>query len=105
MPQMVEHAEEQHQIKLLIAKLPQVVHVELPQLDVQPELLARELRLRQVDRVMVHAEHADRAAPLHLERVEAAVAADVEHRLSGEVRWHGPLELPPEGGREVPERM
>ena len=49
------------------------------------EHLGGEPGLRQVVLVEVDAEHAARAAPLHLDRIEAAIAADIEHALAGEI--------------------
>ena len=61
----------------------------LPELDVVRPDLGGEACLGQIVLVEVDAEHARRAAPLHLDRVEAAVAADVEHGLAGEVLGQG----------------
>ena len=47
-----------------------------------PQHLGGEARLREVVVVEVDAEHALGAAPLHLDGVEAGVAADVEHGLA-----------------------
>ena len=62
-----------------LAERADVVDRELPELDVEAEHLGGEARLREVILVEIDAEHALGAAPLHLDRVEAAIAADIEH--------------------------
>ena len=78
---MVEHAHEQHDVEPL-AQRADVVDRQLPELDLGSADLGGEPRLRQIVVVEVDAEHALGAAPLHLDRVEAGVAADVEHGLA-----------------------
>src|SRR5690606_16550664 len=46
-----------------------------------------------------------RAAALHLDRIEARVAPDVEHRLAAQIARDGGLEPPPFEGRVVAEEM
>ena len=82
MAQVVEHAHEQHEVELL-AERADVVDREVAEFDVEAVDLGGEARLRQIVLVEVDAEHALGAAPLHLHRVEAGVAADIEHRLAG----------------------
>jgi hypothetical protein len=54
---------------------------------------------------VVDAENAAGAAALHLQRVEAAVAADVEHAAAGEILGHGGLEAAPLDRRIIAEKM
>ena len=106
MAQVVQHAHEDDEVELLAAdEAIDVVDVALHELHVEPELLAGEARLAQIDRVVVDAQHARGAAALHFERIEAAVAADVEHGLAAEIVRHGVLEELPEIGREIAQRM
>ena len=103
--QVVEHAHEDHEVEPL-AERADVIDRELGELDVvEAERLGREPRLREIAVVAVDAEHPRRAAPLHLDRVEARVAADVEHGLAGEVRRHGIGEATELGARIVAEEM
>src|SRR4051812_21941351 len=83
--QVIEDAHEQHQIEFL-AETADVVDRSLVELDVEAEAIGEQPRLTQVERLAVDADDVRRAAPLHLERVEPRVAADLEHRPPGEVR-------------------
>ena len=102
--QVVEHAHEEHEVEAL-AQRADVVDGQLAELDVEPGDLGGEAGLGQVVVVEVDAEHALGAAPLHLDRVEAAVAADVEHGLAGEVRRDRVGERSPLHRRVVAEEM
>ena len=82
--QVIKHAHEEHDVEAL-AQRADVVDRELAELDVEPADLGGKARLRQVVVVEVDAEHPLGPAPLHLDRVEAAVAADIEHGLAGEI--------------------
>src|SRR5207245_1666028 len=105
-PQVVENAQEEYIVELVVADdAVDVVDVALDQLHVQVQLLARETRLVQVDRVVVDAQYPRGAAPLELERVEAAVAADVQHCPAAEVVGYGVLEELPEIGGKIAQRM
>ena len=84
MAQVVEHAHEEHDVEPL-AERADVVDGQLAELDVEPVDLGGEARLRQIVLVGVDAEHARGAAALHLHRVEAGVAADVEHGLAAQI--------------------
>ena len=66
-----------------------VVDGQMAELDVEPGHLGGEAGLRKVVVVEIDAEHARGAAPLHLDRVEAAIAADVEHALAAEIGRNG----------------
>ena len=57
--------------------------------------LGGEPRLREVVVVEVDAEHALGPAPLHLDRIEAGIAADVEHGSAGEIGRDRVGESPP----------
>ena len=66
-------------------KRPDVVDRKLLELDVEPLDLGGEARLGEIIGVEVDADHPRGAAALHLQRIEAAVAADVEHGLASEI--------------------
>ena len=87
--QVVEHAHEDHEVEALAQRRDvvdrQVAELDAPSLAGPAQRLGRQPRLRQIALVAVDAEHPRRAAPLHLDRVEAGVAADVEHALAGHV--------------------
>src|SRR5438309_7123214 len=85
MPQMVEHAHENHEVELL-SQATDFINVELRELDVvEAQRFCRKPRLRKIALVAVDTEHATGAAALHLDRIEAGVAADVEYALAGKV--------------------
>ena len=102
--QVVEHAHEEHEVEPL-AQRADVVDRELAELDLEPSHLGGEARLGEVALVAVDAEHARGAAPLHLDGVEAGVAADVEHGLAGQVGRDRVGEAPPLHRRVVAEEM
>jgi hypothetical protein len=104
MAQMIEHAHEEHDVEAL-AQGTDVVDRELAELDVLARHFGREARLREVALVEIDAEHARGAALLHLDRVEAAVAADVEHGLAREVLRDRVREAAPFDGGVVAEEM
>src|SRR5437764_13160011 len=84
-PQMVEDAHEDHEVEAL-AQRGDVVDIELGEFDVvEIEHFAREPRLGEIALVAVDTEHPAGAAALHLDRVEAGVATDVEHAFPAEV--------------------
>jgi hypothetical protein len=82
--EVVEHAHEDDEVEAL-PEAGDVVDVEAAELDVEAGGLGGEAGLGEVALVAVHPEDAGGAAALHLEGVEAAVAADVEDGLAGEV--------------------
>jgi hypothetical protein len=85
MAQVVEHAHEDHEIELLTQRA-DIVDRQVAELDIiDTECRGGKTRLRQIAVVAIDAEHAVRATPLHLDRIEAGVAADVEHALAGEI--------------------
>ena len=71
----------------------------------RPSTSAAKRAWREVVVVEVDADHARGAAPLHLDGVEAGVAADVEHGLAGEVLRDGVLEAAPLDVRVVAQEM
>jgi spore maturation protein CgeB len=106
MAKVVEHTHKDDNVELLAANQAiDVVDVALHELDVQAELVAGKARLGQIARVVIDPQHAGCAAALHLERVEPAVAADVEDRLTGEIPGYGVFEELPEIGRKITQRV
>ena len=73
-------------------QLRDVVDIELAELDIGAVDLGGETGLREVLRVGIDSDHARGAAPLHLEGIEAGIAADIEHGLAAEVGRDGVLE-------------
>src|SRR5690606_35541891 len=104
MTQVIEHAHEDHDVKAL-GKRAHVVDGKLAKLDVHLGDFRRKSGLRQISIVEVEAENALRTPPLHLDRVEAGIAPDVENRLSAEIFRDCILELPPFHMRIVAEKM
>ncbi len=104
MAQVVEHAQEQHDVEAL-AERGNVVDGELAELDLGAADLGGEARLGEVAFVGVDSHHAVRAAPLHLDRVEAGVAADIEHGLAAQVRRERVGEVTPLDGGVVAQEM
>src|SRR6185503_17898126 len=82
--QVVEDAHEDHEIKFFVegSDLP---HGHAAELDVQVGYLRGEASLREVVFIGIDAEYALGATALHFERIEPAIAADVEDGLSGKV--------------------
>src|SRR3954453_9198896 len=84
-PQVVEDPHENHEVELL-AERRNVIDVELHEFDVaEIQDFGGKPRLREVALVAVYAQHPARATALHLDRIEARVAADIEHALAAEV--------------------
>src|SRR4051812_44954724 len=81
MAQMVEHAHEDDEIELL-AQLPDVICRHLAEFNFKPVDLGGKAGLRQVLLVAIETKHTLGAAPLHLHRVKACIAADIEHGLA-----------------------
>src|SRR3954452_1392099 len=104
MPQVIEHAHEDHDVEPL-AETPDVVDRELAKLDLELVHLRGETRLPEIFVHRVEAEHALRAASFHLHCVEARIASNVEHRLSCEILWNGIGEMPPLYFRVVTEEV
>ena len=104
MAQVVEHAHEEDDIE----PLPQtrhIVHRQLSEIDFGAFDFRGEPGLRQVARVEVDADHPGGAAAFHLQRVEASVAADVEHRLAAQIGGDRVLETAPLHHRVIIEKV
>ena len=84
--QVVEDAHEDHVVELA-GKLVDVVHRALLELDLQPQGRGGKAGLIEITVVNVHAEHPSGAALLHLDGIEAAVAADIEHAGARQGPW------------------
>ena len=81
---MIEHAHEQHDVEPFL-QLGHVIDGELAKLNLEAADLGGEPRLVEIVLVEIDPEHPPGAAPLHLERVEAGIAADVEHACPAQV--------------------
>src|SRR5205814_333051 len=79
--------------------------LEPAELDLLFGHLGGEAGLVQVALVMVDADHPRRAAALHLDGVEAGVAADIEHRPARKVLRDGMGEPAPLDGGEVSQEV
>ena len=104
MAKMVQDAEKQHDIEPLV-QCRDVVDRELGEFDVAARDLGGKPRLAQVAFVDIDRQHPGGAAPLHFERVETAVAADIEHAAAGQIGWDGMREAAPFDGWIVAEEM
>ncbi len=104
MAQMIEHAEEQHDVEPLLESS-DLIDRQLAEFDVETVDLGGELRLVEIVLVEIDAEHPSGAAPLHLDGVEPAIAADVEHARAGKIGRQRMAELPPFVLRIVAEEM
>jgi len=82
--QVVKQAHEKHIIKLSRDAL-NVVHGALLELDIQLERLRRKACLVQVTLAYVNTKHAISAPAFRLDRIEAAVAANIQNRSSPQV--------------------
>jgi hypothetical protein len=102
--EVVEDAHEEDDVEALPERR-DVVDAHPDELDLGAGDLGREARLRQVAVVGVDADDARRAAPLHLDRVEAGVAPDVEHGLAPEIGRDRALEAAPFQRGVVPQEM
>src|SRR5947209_8415146 len=85
MAQVVQHAKKKNDIELL-TELLHVVNGEFAKFDFAAERLGGESRLGQISVVEINRDYAVGAAPFHLDAVEAAIAADIQHRLTAQVR-------------------
>src|SRR5438067_1273646 len=81
---MVKHAQEQNQIEFF-RELIDLIDIQLPELDIEAGHLRRKSRLCEVPRVRIDAEYARGASPFHLQRIEAGIAADIEHGPAGQI--------------------
>src|SRR5262249_2183217 len=77
----------------------------LPELDVEIIHLGGEACLPRIFRLGIKTKHPRGTASLHLHRIESGVAANVEHRLAGQIDWDRIREWPPFDGREVAQEM
>src|SRR5438477_9116179 len=101
---MVKHAKKQHDIETL-ADRGDVIDGQLGELNVEPGDLRGKPRLPKIAVVAVNRDHAGGAAALHLERVESAVAADVEHRPAAQIGRDCVREATPFDRRIITEKM
>ncbi len=88
MAQVIQHADEQHDIELL-SQHADVIDRQSAELDVQPVDIGGEPSLCQIVFVEIDSQHTIGAAPLHLQRKESAIAADVQHRPAAQIMRNG----------------
>src|SRR5699024_4246258 len=82
--QMVENAHEQHHVETL-AQCRHVIDRKIAELDRAAAAPGRKTRLGEIEIVGIDSQDALRAPTLHLDRVEARIAAYVENGLAGEI--------------------
>ena len=104
MAQMVEHAEKQHDIESLFQS-GEIVDGELQEFDLDADDLCGKAGLPEIGPIDIDTEHARRTAPLHLDRVEAAVAADIEHGSAAQIGRQRMPKAAPFHRRVVAEKM
>ena len=85
---MIQDAHEQHEIEGF-AELGHVVHRQLVQFELHAADLGRKACLRQIQGLAINPHHALSATAFHLNRVEPAIAANIEDRLAVQVGWQG----------------
>src|SRR5690606_34190231 len=82
--QAIKDTHEEHEIKRLV-QCANVVNGQLPELDGGAGDLCCKSGLSQIGFVEINAQNAISAAPLHFDRIETSVTADIQHRLAGEI--------------------
>src|ERR1700712_1433371 len=87
MTQVVKHPHEDDEIERL-AQLRDVPHRHAEELDACSLDIRSKAGLPKVTFIGVNAKDTSGPATLHLQGVEAAIAADVEHALTGQVAWN-----------------
>lgn len=102
--QVVQHAHQQDDIEPL-SEFGDVIDGQLSKLDVHRADLGREAGLREIAVTGVESDNLSRPAPLHLDRVEAGVATDIEHGLAAEVPRHTGRDMPPENRGVVAQKV
>ncbi len=104
MAEVVEHSHEQHDVEAFTERR-HVVHREASEFDLDAGHLGGEARLIQVALVPVDADDAVGATAFHFDRIEAAVAPDVEHGASLQIVGQRVRESAPFDRRVVAEEM
>ena len=82
---VIDQTERQRHIELTHLKRIEIVNRLAVVFDIQPQHVAHELSLLDQIPLRVETQHARRAAAFQLDRIEAGVATNVEHRLAGKV--------------------
>src|SRR5947208_1011580 len=101
---MREHAEKQNDVEPILQS-GDVVDRHLQEFDLDADDLRGEAGLPEITFVNVDAEHTRSASPLHLDRVETAVAADIEHGPAAQIGRQRMPEAAPFHCRVVAEKM
>src|SRR4051812_29008805 len=104
MAQVVKNAHEEHHIKPLV-EASNIEDGELSKLDVMSCHLRGKARLSQIHIIKIDPDDPAGAALLHLDGIEASVAADIEHRLAGQILWNCVGEALPFDGGIIAEEM
>ena len=78
---MVEHAHEDYVIELSGDGI-QLVNRALAKVDVEPQCIGREARLVQIAIIHIDSEDVVSTPAFHLDRIEPAIAADIENRFA-----------------------
>src|ERR1019366_7412634 len=91
---VIEHPHEDDEIKLS-RNLVHLVDAALFQLDLQPQGARSQAGLLQIAVADIDAEHPAGSSLLHLQGVEAAVAADVQHRGAAQIQRNRRRDMPP----------
>src|SRR5256885_1175872 len=98
---VINEPEPERHIELSHRERIEIVHRHAPIFDIDFQQLSHELRLSNQISLRVDAQHARRAATLHLDRIEASVAADIKNGLAAEVFWQSSLNKLPGRRRMV----
>ena len=78
---MVEHAHEDYVIELSGDGI-QLVNRALAKVDIEPQCIGREARLVQIAIIHIDSEDVVSTPAFHLDRIEPAIAADIENRFA-----------------------
>src|SRR5690348_17140646 len=104
MAKVIEHAHEQDDVETL-ADRADVIHREWTKFDIETGNARGKARLIEITLVAIDAQHPRGTASLHLDGIEAAVAANVEDALAGEILRDLVAEALPHDGGKIAEKM
>src|SRR5512132_3809733 len=101
---MIQYAHQQHDIEPF-AEPGDVIDGQLAELDLDLADLCGEASLPEIAVTGIEPDDARGPAPLHLDRVEAGVAANVENGHAGQVLRQAGGDVPPQNGRIVTQKV